>query len=202
MDPKLLRLTKQDDILYKHFRETFPELSVATVTEDQLKSAEAKDFWRSFCEVYNETVEDYNYATLIRLNAAQEYNEANSMIVPRVQFLAIELARNRYKVWHFRCRSNFNFLAYFCLFSLEKDTMTWSDPTLNLKNYKVEHDVWKPQASWVLSRYSHCVFLLGEIKTKFDYYTIFIRFSSCSWKLHATPFLVSTRFCQKATYPC
>nr|SVE70773.1 EOG090X0HAI [Daphnia similis]SVE71402.1 EOG090X0HAI [Daphnia similis]SVE72035.1 EOG090X0HAI [Daphnia similis]SVE72662.1 EOG090X0HAI [Daphnia similis] len=95
VDPKLLRLTKHDDQLYKHFRETFPDLNVATVTEDQLKSAEAKDVWRSFCEIYKESVEDYNYATLIRLNAAQEYSEANSMIVPRVQFLAIELARSR-----------------------------------------------------------------------------------------------------------
>jgi len=96
VDPKALRLTKMDDQLYKHFRETFPDLNVASVTEEQLKSADAKEFWRSFCEIYKETVEDYNYATLIRLNSAKEYCESNSMIVPRVQFLAIELARNRY----------------------------------------------------------------------------------------------------------
>nr|CAG4637468.1 EOG090X0HAI [Ceriodaphnia reticulata]SVE73282.1 EOG090X0HAI [Ceriodaphnia reticulata] len=95
VDPKILRLTKLDDQLYKHFRETFPDLSVASVTEEKLKSAEAKELWRSFCEIYKDCVEDYNYATLIRLDSSKEYSEANSMIVPRVQFLAIELARNR-----------------------------------------------------------------------------------------------------------
>nr|CAH0108409.1 unnamed protein product [Daphnia galeata] len=95
VDPKVLRLTKMDDQLYKHFRETFPELNVASVTEDELKSTDAKEVWRAFCEIYKETVEDYNYATLIRLNSAKEYCESNSMIVPRVQFLAIELARNK-----------------------------------------------------------------------------------------------------------
>lgn len=123
MDPKILKLTKHDDQLYKHFRETFPDLNVATVTEDQLKSAEAKDVWRSFCEIYKESVEDYNYATLIRLNAAQEYSEANSMIVPRVQFLAIELARSRYLTFQIL---NFHYysmhLCEFC-FCLGRDTM-------------------------------------------------------------------------------
>lgn len=95
MDPKVLRLTKLDDQLYKHFRETFPELSVALVTEEQLKSAQAKECWRPFCDSYKESVEGFNYATLIRLDASKEYSEANSIIVPRVQFLAIELARNK-----------------------------------------------------------------------------------------------------------
>lgn len=95
MDPKILRLTKLDDQIYKHFREVFAEMNVVSVTEDQLKSAEAKECWRPFCEAYKESVDDYNYATLIRLDSSKEYSEANSIIVPRVQFLAIELARSR-----------------------------------------------------------------------------------------------------------
>nr|CAG4651450.1 EOG090X0HAI [Simocephalus serrulatus]SVE94592.1 EOG090X0HAI [Simocephalus serrulatus] len=95
VDPKVLRLTKLDDQLYKHFRETFPDLNVASVTEDQLKSAQAKECWRPFCDSYKDNVEDFNYATLIRLDSSKEYSEANSIIVPRVQFLAIELARNK-----------------------------------------------------------------------------------------------------------
>lgn len=123
MDPKILKLTKHDDQLYKHFRETFPDLNVATVTEDQLKSAEAKDVWRSFCEIYKESVEDYNYATLIRLNAAQEYSEANSMIVPRVQFLAIELARSRYLTFQILIFPYYSMhLCEFC-FCLGRDIM-------------------------------------------------------------------------------
>lgn len=95
VDPKALRLTKIDDDIYKHFREAFPELKVGIVTHDQLKSDEAKETWRNFCETYKEQVADYNYGTLIRLDSEKEYSEANSIIVPRVQFFAIELARNR-----------------------------------------------------------------------------------------------------------
>nr|CAG4649806.1 EOG090X0HAI [Scapholeberis mucronata]SVE93972.1 EOG090X0HAI [Scapholeberis mucronata] len=95
VDPKILRLTKMDDEIYKLFRESFSELGVSLVTEDQLKSEAAKECWRTFCETFKDTVEDYNYATLIRLDSSKDYSEANSIIVPRVQFLAIELARNR-----------------------------------------------------------------------------------------------------------
>ena len=70
-------------------------MNVAVITHDSLKTPEAKEIWRTFCENYKETVEDYNYATLIRLDSALDYSEANSIIVPRVQFLALELARNK-----------------------------------------------------------------------------------------------------------
>lgn len=40
-------------------------------------------------------VEDFNFATLLRLNSHQDYNEANTIVVPRAQFLAIEITRNR-----------------------------------------------------------------------------------------------------------
>nr|CAG4648982.1 EOG090X0HAI [Polyphemus pediculus] len=95
IDPKILRLTKLDDQIYKEFRALFPSLSVAVINQDEIKSPEAKECWRSFCENYKETVEDYNYATLLRLDSSLDYSEANSIIVPRVQFLALELARNK-----------------------------------------------------------------------------------------------------------
>jgi hypothetical protein len=38
---------------------------------------------------------DYNFGSLLRLNAAVDYSDANTAIVPRIQFLAIEIARNR-----------------------------------------------------------------------------------------------------------
>ena len=84
-----------DDDIYKEFRTQFPNLGVAVINEDDLKSAEAKACWRTFCENYKETVEDYNYASLIRLDGSKDYSEANSIIVPRIQFLALELARNK-----------------------------------------------------------------------------------------------------------
>nr|CAG4635165.1 EOG090X0HAI [Alona affinis] len=95
VDPRILRLTKIDNDIYKHFRETFPKMDVATFSQDEIKTPEAKETWRTFCETYKETVTDYNYATLIRLDSTKEYSEANSIVVPRVQFLAIEVSRNK-----------------------------------------------------------------------------------------------------------
>ena len=95
IDPKALRLTKVDDQLYKEFREFFPKLDINVLSEDSLKNPQAKEMWRKFCENYKETVDDYNLGSLIRLDSTKEYNQENSIVVPRVQFLALELARNR-----------------------------------------------------------------------------------------------------------
>ena len=40
-------------------------------------------------------VNDFNFATLMRLDASGDYSEANTIVVPRAQFIAIEIARNR-----------------------------------------------------------------------------------------------------------
>lgn len=40
-------------------------------------------------------VEDHSFGTLLRLDCREDYSEANSTLVPRIQFYAIELARNR-----------------------------------------------------------------------------------------------------------
>lgn len=40
-------------------------------------------------------VEDFNYGTLLRLNCSQGYTEENTIFAPRIQFFAIEIARNR-----------------------------------------------------------------------------------------------------------
>ena len=50
--------------------------------------------WRAFCEGFKH-VHDFSFATLLRLDSTQDYSEANSIISTKVQFYAIELARNR-----------------------------------------------------------------------------------------------------------
>ena len=40
-------------------------------------------------------MEDFSFATLLRLESGDEYSQSNTVVVPRVQFYAIELARNR-----------------------------------------------------------------------------------------------------------
>lgn len=95
VDPKLLKLTPHDDNIYKTFREEFPDLKVDVLDEDGLKSFEAKQKWRPFCEKFKDVVEDYSFGTLLRLDHTGEYSEHNSILVTRIQFYAIELSRNR-----------------------------------------------------------------------------------------------------------
>lgn len=40
-------------------------------------------------------MEDFSFGTLIRIDSDGEYSEENSMLTTRIQFFAIELARNR-----------------------------------------------------------------------------------------------------------
>ena len=95
MDPRQIpRLSPCDDEIYTKFREAFPELKVELLKEADLKSESAKKKWRDFCEEFKH-VEDYSFASLLRLNAGLDYSEENSIIATKVQFYAVELARNR-----------------------------------------------------------------------------------------------------------
>lgn len=95
VDPKFLKLTPNDDQIYKSFRETFPDLKVDKINEDELKSPEGKAKWRPFCEQFKGVVEDYSFGTLLRADCEGDYSEQNSILTTRIQFYAIELARNR-----------------------------------------------------------------------------------------------------------
>ncbi|KAF7366795.1 Duf757 domain-containing protein [Mycena sanguinolenta] len=44
---------------------------------------------------YKKKITDYNFGSLIRTDARQEYGENNTIFVTRIQFYAIEIARNR-----------------------------------------------------------------------------------------------------------
>lgn len=94
-DPKHLRLTPIDDLIYKAFREEFPNLDVTVIDENELKSKKEKEKWRPFCERFKTLIEDYSFGTLLRANAEDDYSETNTMLVTRIQFLCIEVARNK-----------------------------------------------------------------------------------------------------------
>lgn len=96
VDPKQIpRLSQHDNEIYEKFRKDFPNMNVAKLHEmDDLKSPDMKIKWRAFCEEFKH-VEDYSFATLIRLDSSEEYEESNSVIATKIQFYAIELARNR-----------------------------------------------------------------------------------------------------------
>ncbi|XP_018010058.1 protein PBDC1 isoform X2 [Hyalella azteca] len=95
VDPKSLKLTQKDQMLYDAFREEFPNFNVECLDENALKSKEAKEKWRPFMNNLKTEVEDFSFATLVRIKASGEYNEENTILVTRIQFLCIEIARNR-----------------------------------------------------------------------------------------------------------
>ncbi|KAG7217782.1 hypothetical protein INR49_010134 [Caranx melampygus] len=74
VDPKFLKLTKLDDKIYSSFRETFKELDIKLLKADDLKSEQAKETWRPFCNQFEGQVEDFNYGTLLRLDCEKDYN--------------------------------------------------------------------------------------------------------------------------------
>lgn len=91
-----LRLTKMDDDIFDHLKRDFPEFDPAeTIDEDAMKSKEGKRRWREFMMVYEKTVDEYNFGTMLRSNPKWEYGREETIFVPRMQFYAIEIARNR-----------------------------------------------------------------------------------------------------------
>jgi hypothetical protein len=50
--------------------------------------------WREFCDSFKD-LDEFSFASLVRLDSTQDYSEENSIIVTKVQFYAIELSRNR-----------------------------------------------------------------------------------------------------------
>jgi hypothetical protein len=94
-----LRLTRMDDQILQHLHDAFPEFDPAeTIDEDKMKSKEGKERWRNFMNVYEKgdnKVEEYNFGTMLRRDAKSEYGEKETMFAVRMQFYAIEIARNR-----------------------------------------------------------------------------------------------------------
>jgi hypothetical protein len=93
-----LKLTKFDDDIYEKLLVDFPEFKdpqyAKTINEEEMKSAKGKERWRNFCEAFN-TIEDYNFGTLLRTDASDEYGQETTIFVVRIQFYAVEIARNR-----------------------------------------------------------------------------------------------------------
>jgi len=91
-----IKLTKIDDEIYEHFTKSFPEIDVVEkIDEDQMKSKEGKERWRDFIQPYEKSVTDFNFGTLLRLSPKDEYEERSTIFAVRMQFYAIEIARNK-----------------------------------------------------------------------------------------------------------
>ena len=69
-----------DEELYQGFRELFPEMNVEVIDEDHMKSPAEKEKWRPFLMSFEKRLEQFNFATLLRLNAKLEYDPDNTII--------------------------------------------------------------------------------------------------------------------------
>ncbi|PHH93245.1 hypothetical protein CDD83_9515 [Cordyceps sp. RAO-2017] len=91
-----LRLTKMDDDIYNHLKEAFPDFDpAATIDENEMKSKAGKERWRAFMMSYEKKIDDYNFGTMVRNSPKVEYEQNTTIFVPRMQFYAIEIARNK-----------------------------------------------------------------------------------------------------------
>ncbi|KAK6461203.1 hypothetical protein DFJ63DRAFT_219143 [Scheffersomyces coipomensis] len=94
-----LKLTKHDDEIFEQFLTDFPEFkepkNVAIISEAEMKSVTGKARWRAFCDKFQD-IEDYNFGTLLRSSASDYYTQEGTIFAVRIQFYAIEIARNRY----------------------------------------------------------------------------------------------------------
>jgi len=91
-----LRLTKIDDEIYEHFKKEFPDFDTsATINEDEMKSKAGKERWRNFINTYENKVDDYNFGTMLRASSKTEYGQDETIFAVRMQFYAVEIARNR-----------------------------------------------------------------------------------------------------------
>ncbi|KAJ5892639.1 Protein PBDC1 [Penicillium tannophilum] len=91
-----LRLTKMDDEIYESFTKEFPEFDPAgTLNEDEMKSKAGKEKWRNWINQFEKKIDDFNFGTIVRTRADAEYDQDTTVFGVRMQFYAVEIARNR-----------------------------------------------------------------------------------------------------------
>lgn len=69
-----------DDEILKDFEESFPEIDVLHLDEQKhFKSPEAKEKWRLWINKYEKRVKEFNFGSLVRIDARDDYTEQNTM---------------------------------------------------------------------------------------------------------------------------
>lgn len=81
VDPRELKLTAgYDEKIYAAFRQSFASLRIDLINEDEIKSEASKSAWRSFCELVKNWMDDFDFGTLLRLNASGAYDSDNTIL--------------------------------------------------------------------------------------------------------------------------
>uniref|UniRef100_A0A672K7Y5 Polysaccharide biosynthesis domain containing 1 n=1 Tax=Sinocyclocheilus grahami TaxID=75366 RepID=A0A672K7Y5_SINGR len=66
---------------YNHAEVYYNVTSLARFQSSVLKSADAKEKWRPFCNQFEGVVEDFNYGTSLCLDCQKDYTEVNTIFV-------------------------------------------------------------------------------------------------------------------------
>eukprot|EP00731_Ephydatia_muelleri_P021095 Em0013g822a len=85
----------EDDELFEEFEKAFKDLKIDVINTEDIKCEGAKEAWRDFCNKFEDKVKSFNFGTLLRMDSSKDYSAENTVLVPRAQFLAIEVARNK-----------------------------------------------------------------------------------------------------------
>lgn len=170
-NPEELHFGDLDDELYREFRATFPKLNVQVLDEDFIKSREQKELWRPFLMQWENKIESFNMATLIRIDAKKEFSEENSTIVPRVQFYCFELARSRENCninsrpkskYHVGVCDFVNWSNRGALAFKEGDFQNALDCFQRAQRCALPHEASGPQNGILLANTSACLLKLGD----------------------------------------
>ncbi|NXI94260.1 PBDC1 protein, partial [Psophia crepitans] len=92
VDPKFLNLTKVDDQIYSEFRETFRDLRIDVLDPEELKSESAKEGWHGRPR-WRRGAPGCGEAEPTDLLCNIYF--FSPLLATRIQFFAIEIARNR-----------------------------------------------------------------------------------------------------------
>ncbi|KAF3165479.1 hypothetical protein TWF225_002121 [Orbilia oligospora] len=102
-----LKLTKIDDEIYEHFKETFPDLDVSKkLDEDEMKSKEGKEKWRNFVNGYENKVKDFNFGTMLRTEPAAEYDQNTTIFCTLLSSKFIDVGDIELMILRRHSRSN------------------------------------------------------------------------------------------------
>lgn len=104
-----LTLTSQDEEIFTTFLACFPEFTKEKLnkfSEDEMKTKENKARWRDWSKNFENTIEDYNFGCLLRTDASKPYDQDNTAFSFRLQFYAIEIARNKLGLNDWVCKNS------------------------------------------------------------------------------------------------
>ncbi|CBY42817.1 unnamed protein product [Oikopleura dioica] len=101
--PDELKFSPLDEAIYQSFRREFPIFEVGLVEDDlheAMQTGNASKQWIDWVLEWKDKVKDWDQGSLLRKDPNQDYISGNTTFCIRIQFLAIEIARNKEKFNH------------------------------------------------------------------------------------------------------